>query len=143
MPQKYQSINKSKCVLLVSLPFSLSSVIMTSASRATLIRSSTKLLKVSFIVLVLRKREANGTGGVNSEIREDTDGRLNTEKGHYKTRQDKTRFRTRLQLANGSVNFFKILQELHLWCAKQIRYYFHTKYFQILSNFPKDWKKKI
>lgn len=66
---------------MMSLPFSLSNVIMTSVSRATLISSSTKLLKVSFIVLVLRKREVNGTGGINSEIREDTEGHLNTEKG--------------------------------------------------------------
>lgn len=80
---KNQSIfNISNRVLIMSLPFSLSRVIMTSASRATLIRSSTKLLKVSFMVLVLRKREANGTGGINSAIREDTEGRLNTEREH-------------------------------------------------------------
>lgn len=29
--------------------------------------SSTKLLNVSFMVRVLRRREANGTGGFNSE----------------------------------------------------------------------------
>lgn len=88
----------------MSLPFSLSSVIMTSASRATLIKSSTKLLKVSFIVLVLRKREANGTGGINSEIREDTWRRLNTERERSETSRDEC------QNKDAAVNTFKIPQ---------------------------------
>lgn len=47
-------------------PFALSSAVTRSSSKAMLMSSSTKLLKVSFMVRVLRKREANGTGGFNS-----------------------------------------------------------------------------
>lgn len=48
-------------------PLALSSAVTRSSSKAMLMRSSTKLLKVSFMVLVLRKREANGPAGFKSK----------------------------------------------------------------------------
>lgn len=51
----------------VHSPFALSSAMTRSSSKATLMSSSTKLLKVSFMVRVLRNREAKGTEGFNSE----------------------------------------------------------------------------
>lgn len=57
-------------------PFALSSAVITSSSKAMLISSSTKLLNVSFMVRVLRNREANGTGGFNSKNVCERDQRL-------------------------------------------------------------------
>lgn len=48
-------------------PLDLSRAVITSSSKAMLIKSSTKLLNVSFMVLVLSNREAKGTGGFRSE----------------------------------------------------------------------------
>lgn len=68
-------------------PFSLSRALITSASRAMLISSSTKLLNVSFMVLVLRNREENGTGGVNSERQREK--REREDEGEGRTREIK------------------------------------------------------
>lgn len=54
---------------LVHSPFALSSAVITSSSKAMLMSSSTKLLNVSFMVLVLSNRDANGTEGSNSKRR--------------------------------------------------------------------------
>lgn len=72
-------------------PFSLSRALITSASRAMLISSSTKLLNVSFMVLVLRNREENGTGGVNSERQREK--RERGDEGEGRTREIKQHIR--------------------------------------------------
>ncbi len=52
---------------LIHSPFALSSAVITCSSKAMLMSNSTKLLNVSFMVRVLRNRDANGTGGFNSK----------------------------------------------------------------------------